>query len=179
MSSLAPGQATWGERVTHLIDVGRLAALDIMGVEIRYVTEPDAKDELPCIMRGVIPPGVVVPLHMHDDPETFFQLSGEMEGLSMSDEGFGWIRVRPGNVFHIPGRARHALRNLSDEPSVAFLTTTSKMGRFFKEIGAPGGSSKHPEEPSEETIRHFLETSARYGYWNATPEENASIGISI
>ncbi|MGB3390632.1 MAG: cupin domain-containing protein [Pseudaminobacter sp.] len=175
MSSLTvpPGR---NESVTHLVDVDRLAALDLMGVEIRYLTEPGAEDELPCILRGVIPPGVVVPLHMHADPEIFFQLSGEMEGLSMSDDGFEWIRVRPGDVFHIPDGARHALRNVSDEPSIAFLTTTSKMGRFFKEIGTPGGPGS---KPPEETVRHFLETAARYGYWNATPEENARIGISL
>ena len=180
MSSLraSPNRAAPREPVTHLVDVDSCASLDIMGVEIRYLTEPSAEANLPCIMRGVIPPGVVVPLHKHDDPETFLQLSGEMEGLSMSDEGFEWICIRPGDIFHIPGGARHALRNLSRVPSIAFLTTTSRMGRFFREIGAPAGTGRSGP-PTEETIRRFLETAARYGYWNATPDENARIGISL
>jgi quercetin dioxygenase-like cupin family protein len=166
--------------MTHLVDVKRLTPLDLMGVEIRYLTEPVAEDNLPCILRGVIPPGLVVPLHAHEDPETFLQVSGEMEGLSMSDEYYEWIRICPGDVFHIPGGARHALRNLSREPSVGFLTTTSRMGRFFREIGAAADAGIRPSgPPSEQTIRHFLETAARYGHWNATPEENARVGISI
>ena len=28
-------------------------------------------------------------------------------------------------------------------------------------------------------IRHFLQTSERYGYWNATPEEKPRVGISL
>jgi len=178
--STSARHAAPNEPVTRLIDVNRLAAIDVMGVEICYLTEPGADDSLPCIMRGVIPPGIVVPLHSHRDPETFFQLSGEMEGLSISDEGSAWLRVRSGDVFHIPSGARHALRNLSREPSVAFLTTTSRMGRFFREIGAPAvAGANSPVPPSEETIRHFLQTAARYGYWNATPEENARIGVSL
>jgi quercetin dioxygenase-like cupin family protein len=182
MSNLTPSvkHAATNELVTHLIDVNGLQAFDIMGVEIRYLIEPGVEDNRPCIMRGVIPPGIVVPLHSHEDPETFFQLSGEMEGLSMSDEGFEWLRVRPGDVFHIPRNARHALRNLSQAPSIAFLITTSKMGRFFGEISKPAVvGTRSPMPPSEETIQHFLKTAARYGYWNATPEENARIGISL
>ena len=30
-----------------------------------------------------------------------------------------------------------------------------------------------------EKIQHFLITSQKYGYWNATPEENAEIGLTI
>ncbi len=180
MSNLtaSPKRAGPREPVTHLVDVDSRAALNVMGVEIRYLTEPGAEDNFPCILRGTIPPGVVVPLHKHDDPETFFQLSGEMEGLSMTDEGFEWIRIRPGDVFHLPGGARHALRNLSRVPSIAFLTTTSRMGRFFREIGAPAGPGRSGP-PTEETIRHFLETAARYGHWNATRDENARVGISL
>lgn len=47
-------------------------------------------------MRGTIPPGVVVPMHSHPDPETFLPLSGELEGLVVSPEGFAWGRDRPG-----------------------------------------------------------------------------------
>jgi hypothetical protein len=33
--------------------------------------------------------------------------------------------------------------------------------------------------PSPEEIAHFLKVSERYGYWNATPEETARVGISV
>ena len=33
--------------------------------------------------------------------------------------------------------------------------------------------------PSPEAIERFLQTSARYGYWNATPDENAAVGLTL
>jgi hypothetical protein len=35
------------------------------------------------------------------------------------------------------------------------------------------------EPPSPEALQHSQEVSERYGYWNATPEENARIGIEL
>jgi hypothetical protein len=131
-------------------------------------------------MQGTIPPGVIVPLHSHADPETFVMISGEIEGLSQSPDGFVWIKIRPGDIFHVPGGAKHAFRNHSAEPAVMTLISTAKIGRFFQEIGTPvGPGSRKPAPPSAEAIQHFLEVADRYGYWNATPEENAKVGLSL
>ena len=46
-----------------------------------------------------------------------------------------------------------------------FLVTTGTLARFFREVAAdPDG---------------FLGISDRSGYWNATPEENAAIGLTV
>ncbi|TIL37632.1 MAG: hypothetical protein E5Y61_01075 [Mesorhizobium sp.] len=59
------------------------------------------------------------------------------------------------------------------------LVSTSTIGRFFREIGKPiTGESRHSDPPSADAMQHFLKTAAAYGYWNATPEENASVGLS-
>ena len=47
------------------------------------------------------------------------------------------------------------------------LVSTARIGRFFREVAAPSG----------DPIEHFLATAERYGYWNATPEENAAVGL--
>src|SRR5918997_85826 len=52
-----------------------------------------------CLMRGTIPPGVVVPLYSHVDSETFLQVSGEVEALVEAEDGFDWVWVRAGDVF--------------------------------------------------------------------------------
>ena len=57
------------------------------------------------------------------------------------------------------------------------LVSTCRMGRFFREINVPAASATGV--PSGEMIRRFLQTSEGYGYWNATPEENARVGISL
>jgi quercetin dioxygenase-like cupin family protein len=106
----------------------------------------------PCVMRGTIPPGVAVPLHSHADPETFIGISGTMQGVVDGQA----VRVAPGELLHVPGDARHGWHNAGAEPAVAFLISTARMARFFRDV-----SGATPEE--------FLAVSARYGYWNAPP----------
>jgi quercetin dioxygenase-like cupin family protein len=169
---------TLNQRAAHLLDPRDVETLDVMGPTIQFLTLPD-EESFPCVMRGTIPPGGFVPLHSHADPETFLHVSGRLEGLTFSEEGFEWIRIEPGAIFHVPGGAKHAFRNPSQEPTVSIIVSTPKMGRFFQELGTPvqpGAHSSFP--PSEGALRHFLEVAERYGYWNATPEENAQVGLS-
>ena len=129
------------------------------GVTVEYLTP--LADGVPCVMRGTIPPGATVPIHSHEDTETFLMIGGEIEGLS--DDG--WFTLRSGDVHHVPGHVKHAWRNRTPAPAVMFLVTTATIGRFFGEVAGK------PEA--------FLEISDRYGYWNATPEENAEVGVQI
>jgi hypothetical protein len=69
----------------------------------------------------------------------------------------------------VPGNAKHAWRNASREPAVAIVVSTPRIGRFFREVAGP---------PSDAAIQRFLEVAERYGYWNATPEENAGVGLT-
>jgi quercetin dioxygenase-like cupin family protein len=153
------------EPIAQLVNPDALERLELMGPTVEFLVPPGDDGE-PCVMRGTIPPGGVVPLHSHGDPETFLCLAGEVEGLIHSDAGYTWVPVRAGDVFHVPGHAKHAWRNLATEPVVNVIVSTAKMGRFFRAID---GAS--PEQ--------FLRTAERYGYWNATPEENAEVGLSI
>lgn len=155
------------ERVAHLVDPDGVETIEVFGPTIQFLTSPDDGEHAPCVMRGTTPPGAVVPLHSHADPETFLALSGEFEALAYAGREFNWVRVRPGDVLHIPGGAKHALRNRSREPAVNILVSTARIGRFFREVAAPSG----------DPIEHFLATAERYGYWNATPEENAAVGL--
>lgn len=167
-----------GELVAHLVDQRDVETFDVLGPRIEYLTRPDGN--APCLMRGTIPPGVSVPLHSHADPEMFVAVSGEIEGLVHSTEGFEWIRIEPGDVFHVPGGAKHAFRNRGQAPAVMFVISTSRIGRFFQEIGTPVVAGDRPSgPPAIAVIQRFLETAERYGYWNALPEENARIGISL
>lgn len=163
---------------SHLIVPESLDRIEILGPTIQFVTEP--VDGAPCVMRGTIPPGVFVPLHSHADPETFLPISGELRGLTFRGETFEWIEIAPGAVFHVPGGAKHAFRNDGQDDAVMTIVSTAKIGRFFRELGvpaAPGGPPAGP--PASSRIQRFLEASDRYGYWNATPEENARVGIRL
>jgi quercetin dioxygenase-like cupin family protein len=166
------------ERIAHFVDPRTVETLNVLGPTVQFLTRPEDGENAPLIMRGTIPPDGVVPLHSHADPETFLSVSGEVEGLVESADGFSWVRIGPGDVFHVPGGAKHAWRNRSQEPAVQLIVTTARIGRFFREVGTrvePGSTSDGP--PSADAIEHFPETAERYGYWNATPEQNAEVGL--
>jgi uncharacterized RmlC-like cupin family protein len=133
---------------------------------------PEDNDQI-CVMRGVIPPGVTVPLHSHDDFEDFFVLAGGHEVLVEGDGGLEWRDANPGDYIRLPGNVPHAHRNLSQEPAVDLIITTGRMGRFFREVGRPIDSP----QPTAQNVARFAEIAARYGYRLATPEENAAVGI--
>jgi hypothetical protein len=87
---------------------------------------------------------------------------------------------RAGPTPRVPGSAPHAWRNRGDEPAVTLVVTATRIARFFSEVGtpvAPGWAGTGPPPP--EAIARFLEVANRYGYWNATPEENAAVGIAL
>ena len=75
------------------------------------------------------------------------------------------------------GGVPHAWRNVSGEPLVALILTTTRMGRFFQESGRPVAGAPQPVTP--EDLAHFATVAAAYGYWHGTPEENVAIGILL
>jgi quercetin dioxygenase-like cupin family protein len=160
----------------HLVDSTQAGTLELLGPTLQVLT-PLGEDEAPCLMRGTIPPGAIVPLHSHAEPETFVAVSGEVEGFSQAAgvDG-GWLRIRPGDVFHVPGEAKHAFRNRGAGPAVTLVVSTCRLARFFVDVGLRDAP---PEPPSAERLRHFLDVAVRYGYWNATPQENARIGLTL
>jgi quercetin dioxygenase-like cupin family protein len=162
---------------THLVKKGTSDVLDALGPTVEILTLP-ADDAAYCVLKGTLPPGVSVPLHSHADPESFFVLSGAVQVLTERAGGFGWLEAREGDFIEIPGGAKHAFRNVTNQPVVQLVTTTSRLGRFFQEIGRPATRESLPP-PSPDDLRRFVQVSAKYGYWLGSPEENAAVGIAL
>jgi quercetin dioxygenase-like cupin family protein len=149
--------------------------LELFGPTIEFLPSPqDAQNDF-CVLKGTIPPGVSVPLHSHADTEDFLLISGEVEGLRQDSEDYTWIGAKAGDYIHVPSNARHAWRNVSNAPTLVLIITTKKLGQFFQETGRPEMGTILPVTP--EDLTRFAEISARYGYWNASPEENALVGM--
>jgi quercetin dioxygenase-like cupin family protein len=151
-----------------LVDPDSLETLDVLGPTVQFLVSPEAGKDPTCAFRGTIPPGGVVPLHSHADPETFVMVSGRLEALSEGEDDLEWIELTPGDVFRVPGGTKHAFRNPGDDPAEQIVLTTGRIGRFFREVTTPAA-----------TVERFLAVAEWYGYWNASPEENAAVGIRV
>jgi mannose-6-phosphate isomerase-like protein (cupin superfamily) len=62
-------------------------AVEVFGPTLEFISGPDDPGAEFWVMRGVVPPGVAVPLHSHDDAEDFFILAGTQQVLTKSDQG--------------------------------------------------------------------------------------------
>jgi quercetin dioxygenase-like cupin family protein len=111
--------------------------VDLLGPTVEFLTSPQEASIDFCVLRGVIPPSVSVPLHSHPDTEDFFVISGEVQALRQGTHGYEWIVVKAGDHLHVPGGERHGWRNVSSGPLVAFIITTTRLGQFFQEVGRP------------------------------------------
>ena len=164
---------------TQVVHPGTYPLLDVLGPSIAFLTLPDEPGAVYCVMIGTIPPGVSIPLHSHADLESFYVLSGTVEALVAEGDRLTWRSVKTGDFVHVPENVKHAWRNSSKDPVVQLLTTTPKMGKFFQEIGRPLTSDAPPAPPRPDELQRFAQISARYGYWLASPAENAAVGISF
>jgi quercetin dioxygenase-like cupin family protein len=148
-------------------------AIDVLGPQVEFLSSLALEDDAFCLIRGTVNPGVVVPLHSHPDRELFHVLSGELEAF-IED---GWRSIRGGGVLDVTDGIRHGWRNGSNVPAQVLIVTTVRIGRFFSEIGRPLAEAESP--PTPEDVQRLFATSARYGYWNASPRENAEAGIAL
>jgi quercetin dioxygenase-like cupin family protein len=170
-----PASAPPPARKTRIVRDGERSVLDVLGPTIEPLT---SREEQSCsVMKGTIPPGVSVPLHSHADVESFYVLSGEAQVLLQTEDGLEWKALKPGDFVHIPGNAKHAWRNVSDRPMESLIITTPRLGNALREMGQPVQGERR--SPTAEDIERLDEVNARYGYWMASPEENAEMGISL
>jgi quercetin dioxygenase-like cupin family protein len=93
--------------------------LDVLGPTIEVLSRPAPGDGGFYVLRGVLPPGVTIPLHSNDDPEDFYLLAGSHQVLTQQGAGLQWIDAHAGDYVCIPPGTMHAHRNVSSEPGAA------------------------------------------------------------
>ena len=164
-------------QVTQIFKPGQRTVLDLVdGNRMELLSSPT--EDAYCVMMGTIPPGGGVPLYSHPDPESFYVLSGDVEGLVQTTCGLEWQRLAPGDFIHILAGVKHAWRNRSVEPMSALITCTARLGLALQEMGQLA-STPGPKFPSSAAIQRIAEISERYGHWLGSPEENAAVGIHL
>jgi hypothetical protein len=66
-------------------DAHAIEIIDVLGPTIQFLSS-DERENDPCIMRSIIPPGVTIPLPSHPEPEASIAIAGRIEGLKNRPE---------------------------------------------------------------------------------------------
>ena len=83
--------------------------------------------------------GESVPLHRHDDMESFYVLEGELM-VFVDEVG---TRLAAGGFAHVPGGTVHGFR-IESETARYLLLTTPRHGDFYRAITVPGQEDGSP-----------------------------------
>jgi quercetin dioxygenase-like cupin family protein len=162
----------------HIIHKEMPAVFDVFGLTISFLTLQE-HDSIYCIMHGTIPPRLALPLHSHPDDESFYILSGVAEVLTQHEDSLRWTEVTTGSLTHIPPEAKHAWRNQTSGTVDLLITTTPRLGKFFREIGRPIIPGKKLSRPTPEELEQFVLIAKKYNHWLGSHEENAAYGIHV
>jgi quercetin dioxygenase-like cupin family protein len=147
----------------------------VLGILLQFLSTPEQINDQISVMRGTVSPGVVIPLHSHADPEIFYVLNGSLEVFQSK----GWQTVSTGAVVSIPGNVRHALRNTSPSPTTLITVSKQELYSFFRELAQPFDPNSPPAPPTPNEMQQLFRVAKKYGYWLASRDENAAIGISL
>jgi quercetin dioxygenase-like cupin family protein len=151
---------------------------DVFGVQLQFLVAPEETRNQTSLYKGILPSGVVIPLHRHPDFEVFYVLEGTLEVYQESGEYKGWHSVLAGNAIAVSPGLKHALRNTSSAPSAAIAVTGHGLYEFFREIAKPAQHGPSTP-PSPEDKQRLFAVAAKYSYWMGSPEENAAVGIKL
>ena len=64
--------------------------VDVIGPTVEFLVSPSDESSDFCVLKGIVPAGVFVPMHRHADTESFVVLSGTIECLKVAEE---WTRM--------------------------------------------------------------------------------------
>ena len=151
---------------------------DLFGVQLQFLVAPVETGNQASLYKGILPSGVVIPLHRHPDSEVVYVLEGTLEVYQESSEYKGWHSLLAGNALAVAPGVKHALRNTSSAPSAVIAVTGHGLYEFFREIAKP--AQQGPSTlPSPEDMQRLFAVAAKYSYWMGSPEENAAVGIKL
>lgn len=156
-------------------DLEKRSEVDLFGPRLSFeIGRPEDGTDY-CVMHASVPPGGFIPLHAHSSRETFYVLAGELEGWLDGE----WRRIGPSRFFDIPTWSRHALRNRSDQPVEALVTTNVELASFLARAGRQVLPGEIPAPPCGADFERFDRLAANEGVWIGTAVDNEAIGIAL
>lgn len=88
--------------------------------------------------------GEIVPLHQHDDIESWYVIEGEIMFYIGGQPG---TLAPAGSFVHVPGGIMHGFR-IESESARYLILTTPRHGRFYRSISLPARPGGLPPEQS-------------------------------
>ena len=164
---------------TRLINSKNEPTFNILGPDVQFLVHPPETAGAFGLIRGIVAPGVVIPLHSHADPEVMFVLDGALEFLQHKGKASRWLTARRGETISIPGHVKHALRNSSPQSTSLLLVTTPNIYGFFRALANPFNPDSKPAPLTPAGMERLMALSAKHNCWLASPEENAAIGLNL
>jgi hypothetical protein len=124
--------------------------LDLLGPTVEFLTLPQEANIDFCVLRGILPPGVSVPLHSHPDTEDFFVISGEVQAVRPKHAG---LRMDCGKSGGLPPRAEWRTARLAKR----FQRAYGLIHRHDQKTGTilSGGGQTDRGQSSTRHIRVF------------------------
>jgi quercetin dioxygenase-like cupin family protein len=101
--------------------------------------------------------GESVPMHRHEDIESFFVIEGSV-AFCIEEE---WFKGGPGAFLHIPGGTVHGFRIVSDRARY-LIHTTGHHVEFYRAISVPSGANGKPASQDVDWDR-VLRAAEEYG----------------
>jgi quercetin dioxygenase-like cupin family protein len=151
----------------------------VLGVLLQFLATPEQINDQISVMLGTVPPGAVIPLHSHADPEVCYVIEGSIEAYQASGASAGWQTATVGDTVTVAGNVKHALRNTSLSPTKCLTVSKTELYRFFRELAKPFDPTQPPAPPTPEEMQELFKAAANYGYWLASPVENKEVGITL
>lgn len=148
--------------------------IDMVGARFEMVARMGALPADTVFFRTRMPPGKLVPLHSHIDPECFYVLEGCLE-VFLVDEAPKWHAIQMGQSLLVADGIKHAVRNPGETAADLILATNNRFASFLGKAGHLVTADAPFVPPSSDDIQHMLQVSRAYGYWNASPAESATI----
>ncbi len=148
--------------------------IDMMGARFEMAARMGTGEDDTVLFRTSLPPGKLVPLHSHIDPECFYVLDGQID-VFVADEAPKWHTIAPGKSLLVADGLKHALRNSATKTADVILATNNRFAAFVSEAGRAVAPGAPFAPPSAGDLERMLQAAAAFGYWNATPEENAVV----
>lgn len=143
----------------HVTRTDEADALWVVRDRVRFMGELDGTDL--AVLEVEVPPGSGTPPHVHDSPEIFRVLTGEI-AFGRFDAGPPTEAVAgPGTVVTVPSAVPHNYRNAGSAPASMLVVVQRAMRDFFRDVGRREAPPAGP--PTADEIGAMLAACARHG----------------